>query len=339
MAVFQTNQPATMLDAYGWSGNIIGRTSSQITVSDGQGGTINYTGTFKYDRFNNVTDGLLTGYTLSENYVLKYTITDLAIPGASAYTLIQSGDTQYTLRAVLNGADRIIGSIENDVLGGFAGNDTLIGGIGNDICYGGTGNDVFVYTAGNDTYFGQEGVDRGQFNFNRTIASITSLGGENYTIELSFSGTIILLNSLERLAFLGNQIVAFDSGVGQDAGEAFRMYQAAFNRTPDPNGLAGWINYLDHGGTELKMAEQFILSDEFQFTYGSLNNTAFVQLLYNNVLHRDGEANGVRGWVNALNEGMSRAEVLYGFSESRENIANVAPLIANGINYTEWWLP
>lgn len=63
-----------------------------------------------------------------------------------------------------------------------------------------------------------------------------------------------------------------------------------------------------------------------------------MQLLYNNVLHRNGETAGVRGWVDALNNGMTRAEVLFGFSESRENIANVAPLIKNGINYTEWWL-
>ena len=124
----------------------------------------------------------------------------------------------------------------------------------------------------------------------------------------------------------------------ENAGEAYRMYQAAFNRTPDSKGLAGWINFLDQGGEAIKMAEQFIASSEFNKTYGLLNNNAFVQLLYNNVLGRNGEESGVRGWVNALNDGMSRADVLYGFSESSENIIRVAPAISNGVNYVEWWL-
>lgn len=338
MALFQTNQAAAMLAPYGWSGDIIGSTSSQITVSDGKGGLVNYSGTFKYDKYNTVIDGLLTGYALTENYVLQYTITGLTLSGPAAYTLIQSGDTQFTLRAVLGGDDHIDGSIYNDVLGGFAGNDTLSGGVGNDTCYGGTGNDTFLYTVGDDVFYGQDGVDRAEFNFNRMMATITPSDRDSFRIQVSSSDAIIMTTSIERLSFLGHQIVAFDIGAGEHAGEAFRMYQAAFNRTPDANGLAAWINYLDQGGTELKMAEQFIGSDEFQFTYGNLNNTAFVKLLYNNVLHRDGESTGVRAWVDALNNGKPRAEVLFGFSESHENIANIAPLIKNGISYTEWWL-
>ena len=59
--------------------------------------------------------------------------------------------------------------------------------------------------------------------------------------------------------------------------------------------------------------------------------------MYNNVLHRNGAANEVAGWVDGLNNGLSRAEVLRGFSESTENVANLAPIIGNGVAYTQFW--
>lgn len=154
---------------------------------------------------------------------------------------------------------------------------------------------------------------------------------------ISNRDNIQLLSNIERAAFTDSKL-AFDIGAGQIAGEAYRMYQAAFNRTPDAKGLAGWINYLDGGADPLQMSQQFIASQEFQEKYQRLDNTGFVQLLYNNVLHRDGESSGVDGWVNGLNNGLSKAQVLLGFSESKENVSNVAPTISHGIQYTEWWL-
>ena len=60
--------------------------------------------------------------------------------------------------------------------------------------------------------------------------------------------------------------------------------------------------------------------------------------LYLNVLARNGEAAGIKGWVDGMNNGLSRAQVLEGFSESGENQANVLGLIKDGIAYTEWWV-
>lgn len=65
-------------------------------------------------------------------------------------------------------------------------------------------------------------------------------------------------------------------------------------------------------------------------------DTNFVTLLYNHVLHRDPDAEGNAYWLNALHNGMTRGAVLASFSESPENIAQTAPLIANGIQYQEW---
>lgn len=86
------------------------------------------------------------------------------------------------------------------------------------------------------------------------------------------------------------------------------------------------------------MSQQFIDSQEFNTKYGALDDRNFVNQLYLNVLDRNGEPAGIAGWFDGLANGLSRAEVLKGFSESSENQANVIGQIKNGIPYVEWWL-
>ena len=66
------------------------------------------------------------------------------------------------------------------------------------------------------------------------------------------------------------------------------------------------------------------------------SNQSFVDNLYKNILDRPGEKDGVDFWVGQLNSGVSRADVLVGFSESAENKAGVIGSIQNGIEYKEW---
>jgi hypothetical protein len=86
------------------------------------------------------------------------------------------------------------------------------------------------------------------------------------------------------------------------------------------------------------MARQFIDSQEFKTKCDALDDRNFVNQLYLNVLDRNGEATGITGRVDDLANGLKRADVLKGFSESAENQANVIGQIKNGIPYTEWWL-
>jgi hypothetical protein len=52
--------------------------------------------------------------------------------------------------------------------------------------------------------------------------------------------------------------------------------------------------------------------------------------MYQNVLGRAPDPTGDANWVNALNTGaMTRAGVALGFSQSSENITNLAPVIEN----------
>jgi hypothetical protein len=54
-------------------------------------------------------------------------------------------------------------------------------------------------------------------------------------------------------------------------------------------------------------------------------------------LNRTPDAGGLAFWQNKLsNEGWSTADVLGYFSTSGENVTNVTPLIANGIQYQQF---
>ncbi|GJE66800.1 hypothetical protein LNAOJCKE_4022 [Methylorubrum aminovorans] len=108
--------------------------------------------------------------------------------------------------------------------------------------------------------------------------------------------------------------------------QVFRLYDATLSRAPDPTGFEGWVNALSSGSSLADIASGFTNSIEFTSTYGSLTNSQFVTLLYNNVLNRPPEAAGLNAWVNLLESGASRESVLLGFSESPEFKANTDAL-------------
>lgn len=110
-------------------------------------------------------------------------------------------------------------------------------------------------------------------------------------------------------------------------GSIVRLYQASFNRAADPAGLDYWVR-LYVGGVPLGfIAQEFMVSAEWQSTYGELNNEQFVELIYHNVLDRASDPEGFAHWVGVLNQGVGRKEILLGFSESQELIekTNTAP--------------
>lgn len=137
-----------------------------------------------------------------------------------------------------------------------------------------------------------------------------------------------------RLRF-GDMSVALD--MDGTAGKAYRMYRAAFARTPDVLGLSYWIAAMDGGVSADTVAADFVKSDEFKTVYGATpSNAEIVGRLYQNVLGRQGEPAGVAYWVGALDAKTTTiAQVLYGFSESVENKDAVMGTIELGIEYKE----
>lgn len=103
------------------------------------------------------------------------------------------------------------------------------------------------------------------------------------------------------------------------AGSVLRLYTTVFLRLPDQAGFDFWVNTNDW---ELRqMAAFFVTSEEFQDTYGELDDRAFVELLYLNALGRQGDQGGIEFWIGIAGT-VGRAEVVIGFSESFEYIAN-----------------
>jgi hypothetical protein len=110
------------------------------------------------------------------------------------------------------------------------------------------------------------------------------------------------------------------------SGQAYRMYQAAFNRAPDAQGLAYYVDKLSKGQMTLKsMAAGFYNSPEFKERYGTPGINDFIYALYNNVLGRNPDVSGL--FFHSTNLALKKldyADTLVSFSESSENKTKVA---------------
>ncbi len=100
-------------------------------------------------------------------------------------------------------------------------------------------------------------------------------------------------------------------------------YTAVLNRDPDYPGWLFWFTQVRNGQAKIGIVNSFIASPEFVQTYGSLNNTQFVQLVYQNVLGRPADAAGLAYWVGRLAAGETRAQMMNDFMTSAEYAARV----------------
>lgn len=96
-----------------------------------------------------------------------------------------------------------------------------------------------------------------------------------------------------------------------------RMYQTCLDRLPDDKGIQYWIDQLITGkSTGAQMAAGFIFSNES--INKNLCNSCFIDQLYRCFFGRDADITGKQYWLARMNHGKTRAEILAGFSESRE---------------------
>lgn len=101
-----------------------------------------------------------------------------------------------------------------------------------------------------------------------------------------------------------------------------RLYEATLGRSPDVAGATFWINAYNSGDwSTRRIADFFASSDEFAATYGnSLSTADFVTVVYQNVLDRDPDQAGFDFWVDAIDDGMTRAEAILLISNAPEFI-------------------
>jgi hypothetical protein len=195
---------------------------------------------------------------------------------------------------------------------------------------GTAGNNVLMAGSSGGLLDGKEGVDTVVFSQQRGMYALSN-DGTNVSVYDFLHGSTTKLANVERLQF-SDQNVALD--INGNAGEAYRLYQAAFNRTPDKGGLGFWIDALDDGNSLQSVAHGFVNSAEFASLYGANPSDAqYVDALYANVLHRAPDAAGYDFWMHAL-QVAARDDVLVHFSESAENQAQVIGAIQYGIEFT-----
>lgn len=157
--------------------------------------------------------------------------------------------------------------------------------------------------------------------------------GYTFTDTVGSDGVQVVRNPF-RLDFSDTSL-AFD--LDGNAGTAYRMYQAAFNRKPDIAGVGYWMKVLDSGTSALSIAAQFAASAEFKSLYGSVpTKDQLIRAMYANTLHREPDTDGYNYWMATLNSGMSTEAMLQFFSDSNENREQVAPAIALGIEYVRY---
>jgi hypothetical protein len=192
---------------------------------------------------------------------------------------------------------------------------------------GGAGDEVYANSSNSDKIDGGAGLDTVVY---KAKAATYNVFKDGANISVWGRDHDMLLN-IERIVF--NDIaLAFD--LDGTAGQAYRLYQASFNRTPDTAGLGFWIAQMDKGMTLHEAAQNFIGSGEFQKLFGAAPSDAdFVKALYGNVLHRAPDQAGLDYWSGALQHGTARADVLVEFSSSAENQAAVIGQISHGISY------
>jgi Ca2+-binding RTX toxin-like protein len=229
-----------------------------------------------------------------------------------------------------DGAEAITGNAMANYIDGGAGDDTLAGGAGNDRIVTGSGTDAADGGAGNDT-----------LDFTETADDVFADLAAGTARTASSQATLTGFEAVESGA--GDDRLTGDRGsnllrahAGDDAlygdgvklallpglsGQVYRLYQATLDRAPDAGGAQGWVAQLAEDRITLaEAAGSFVASREFQNTYGALDDAGFVELLYQNVLGRASDAAGRQGWLDSLANGASRADVVLGFSESREFI-------------------
>lgn len=233
---------------------------------------------------------------------------------ADGVTVLGEGSDKLDGVETLVFSDRSVSAAElplYSLLQGTAGVDRFNNGAGNDFIDGGAGRDVLLLAGLRADYTVQ-----------------ASAGGFSVTDKAGANDRLV---DVEKLHFSDFDVSFEITGA---AGQAYRLYQATFDRVPDAGGLGFWVWAMEDGGVSLETAaEHFIKSAEFVATYGGVNNRTFAELLYQHTLHRIPDGPGLDFWVARLDDGVARSAVLAAFSESPENQAQVIGAIQNGINF------
>lgn len=235
--------------------------------------------------------------------------------GNIANALLYEGDTRSLVANVIAGKGDhvIIGNDADNYIFANDGNSRIFGSAGNDLIEGGEGRDTVLYWD-----------DREFFD----IALL-----EEGAISVAKSNGLDTLVTIERIEFSDGALLLDLESV--NLGFTYRLYGSAFGRVPDEDGLRFWVDLLDNLEKPLSLptlAMSFLGADEFRALYGDdLSNSSYVEGLYANILDRAPEEAGLVYWKGALEEGLTRSDLLAHFAESAESVARTESDLSLGV--------
>lgn len=192
--------------------------------------------------------------------------------------------------------------IENAV--GSAHGDTLLGN---------ALDNVFIGAGGDDRIDGSWGTDTAAYAGTIANFRIEKAGGAIYVTDRQGGQGTDVLTGVEKLRFQDmsvdltvQDVAAAVSGARLQA--VVELYVGFFNRVPDAEGLAYWLNQMNQGMTTEQVADAFYgAALQFSSVTGysaAMTNEDFVKVIYNNVLGRSSvDAEGLAYWSGALAQG------------------------------------
>lgn len=284
--------------------------------------------------------------------------------------------TSTTANQIINGsasADTILGASGRDTIHGNKGNDLILGGEANDLIYGDEGEDFLFGGSGDDSIFGGVGDDviagglneiNQKYLGNKRYVPTENFNGQGddfidggagfdivmytgpqdrYQITIEGNSLIVIdstgengkdiLNNVEAIRF-GQDTVTF--GADSIPAKLYRLYQAAFDRVPDHDGIGYWVHEMVSKSLSLNQIAQFFIdSPEFKLMYGSAPSAEqMLKGFYQHILGRAPDESGLNYWLNEIRTGkLDWAGVLTSFSESLENKSLTSSMISKGVHY------
>lgn len=147
------------------------------------------------------------------------------------------------------------------------------------------------------------------------------VGDADGSVHVSGAGIsgAVLQPGVYRVGFLDGTAVFDATGA---AGEAARLYRAAFGRAGDAGGVAYWAQALRDGASPLAVARAFADSAEAR-AHAASDDAGFVAGVYRDALGREPDEGGLRSFTQALAGGTERARVLLDIAGSAEAKAHL----------------
>ncbi len=193
---------------------------------------------------------------------------------------------------------------------------TAISGSGDDILFGNAMDNMFDPGAGKNQVFGNGGFNTVVYGGARTDYSIDYDDGV-WGIEADDGTRLDVLHQVRGVQF--DDTLFLIEAVADSSLIIGTMYLALLARAPDAQGFQHWTSAAFEGIDLGRITQDIGASDEFAQTRGLLDDRSFVESLYDTILDREGDADGLAYWTGSLSAGdVTRADIALSFGMSDE---------------------